>query len=339
MVQKTILNLNTFGSVVAYKNKIRIFCIAFLGLVFSLFTLIADAQTYPSRPIKLIVPYPPGGNTDIVARIYGQKLSERIGQPIIFDNRGGASGTVGVGIAAKSPNDGYTIVIGDVGSLVVANHAIPTRPYDAMKDLAPIALVSSVSILVSVHPKSPYNNFEELLKRARAQPGKITFGTSGIGSPSHMAMELLQSMTNTDFMHIPFKGGAQAVTAMIGEQTDFLVDGTAFAQVKGGRLKAIAVTGPRLPGLPDTPGIGENVKGFEFTNWWGILAPAGTPADVISRLNDEFKQIAALPEIRERLSGLGLAARPSSAQEFADHIKSETEKISRIVKTANIKFD
>lgn len=312
---------------------------AALGAILGLFMPIALAQPYPSRPIKLIVPYAPGGNTDIVARIFGQKLSERVGQPVVFDNRGGATGTLGVGVAAKSPNDGYTIVIGDLGSMVIANHAIPNRPYDPIKDFAPIALVTSVSIVVTVNPKSASSNFEDILKRARAQPGKLTYGTSGIGSPSHMAMELVQSMTKAELVHVPFKGGAQAVTALIGEQIDVLVDGAAFGQVKGGRLKPIAVTGPRLPALPDTPGIGETIKGFEFTNWWGFLAPAGTPAEAINHLNEEFKQIAALPEIRERLSGLGLAARDSTPRQFAEHLQTETEKIGRIVKSANIKFD
>lgn len=310
-----------------------------LGAILGLFTPIAQAQAYPSRPIKLIVPYAPGGNTDIVARTFGQKLSERIGQPVVFDNRGGATGTLGVGVAAKSPNDGYTIVIGDLGSMVIANHAIPSRPYDPVKDFAPIALVTSVSVVVTVSPNSPSTNFEDIIKRARAQPGKLTYGTSGIGSPSHMAMELVQSMAKAELVHVPFKGGAQAVTALIGEQIDLLVDGAAFSQIKAGRLKPIAVTGPRLPALPDTPGIGETVKGFEFTNWWGFLAPVGTPAEAINRLNEEFKQIAALPEIRERLSGLGLAVRNSTPQQFADHLQSETEKIGRIVKSANIKFE
>ena len=313
--------------------------IAWLLAAACLAPLWAAAQPYPSRPIKLIVPYAAGGNTDIVARIFGQKLGERIGQPVVFDNRGGATGTLGVGIAAKSPNDGYTIVIGDLGSMVIANHAIPNRPYDPQKDFAPIGLVTAVSIVVTVNPKSPSASFEDLLARARAQPGKVTYGTSGVGSPSHMAMELVQSMTRAGFLHVPFKGGAQAVTALIGEQIDFLVDGAAFGQLKGGRLKAVAVTGPRLPALPDTPGIGEVVKGFEFTNWWGFLAPAGTPSEAINRLNEEFTQIAALQEIRDRLSGLGLAARSGSPQQFALHLKSETGKIERIVRDANIKFE
>ena len=316
----------------------RIFAI--VGVLTSLLCAnLASAQPYPNRPIKLIVPYAPGGNTDIVARIFGQKLSERIGQPVVFDNRGGATGTLGVGLAAKSPNDGYTIVIGDLGSMVIANHAIPNRPYDPVKDFAPVALVTSVSIVVTVNPKSPFNTFEDILTRARAQPGKLTYGTSGVGSPSHMAMELVRSMAKVDLVHVPFKGGAQAVTALIGEQIDFLVDGAAFGQLKGGRVKAIAVTGPRLPALPDTPGIGETVNGFNFTNWWGFLAPAGTPIDALNKLSEEFRQIAALPEIRERLAGLGLAAQSSTPQQFADHLRGETEKIARIVKDANIKFE
>ncbi len=321
------------------QKPLRRLLIGAAALVVSSLATNTFAQAFPSRPIKLIVPYAPGGNTDIVARIFGQKLAERVGQPVVFDNRGGATGTLGVGVAAKSPPDGYTIVIGDLGSMVIANHAIPNRPYDPVKDFAPIGLVTGVSIVVTVNPKSPSASFDDLLARARAQPDKVTYGTSGIGSPSHMAMELVQSMTRASFLHVPFKGGAQAVTALIGEQIDFLVDGAAFGQVKGGRLKAVAVTGPRLPALPDTPGIGETVKGFEFTNWWGFLAPAGTPAEAINRLNEEFRQIAALPEIRERLSGLGLAARSGTPQQFADHLKSETEKIGRIVKDAGIKFE
>ena len=298
-----------------------------------------SAQPYPNRPIKLIVPYAPGGNTDIVARIFGQKLSERIGQPVVFDNRGGATGTLGVGLAAKSPNDGYTIVIGDLGSMVIANHAMTSLPYQPLKDFAPIGLVTAVSIVVTVNPKSPFNTFEDILTRARAQPGKLTYGTSGVGSPGHMAMELVRSTAKVDLVHVPFKGGAQAVTALIGEQIDFLVDGAAFGQLKGGRVKAIAVTGPRLPALPDTPGIGETVNGFNFTNWWGFLAPAGTPIEALNKLSEEFRQIAALPEIRERLAGLGLAAQSSTPQQFADHLRGETEKIARIVKDANIKFE
>ena len=301
--------------------------------------LLTFAQTFPSRPIKMIVPYPPGGNTDIVARIYGQKLSERLGQPVVMENKGGAAGAIGMAVAAKSPNDGYTIVIGDLGSLVIAAFSNPNLAYSPQKDFSPIGLVTAVSIVVTVNPKSPDNTFDELLARARANPGKITYGTSGAGSPGHLAMEMLRAITKVEMVNVPYKGGALAVTDLLGGQIDVVVDGSAFAQVKGGKLKPLAVTGPRLPALPDVPGIGESVKGYEFTNWWGFLAPAGAPVDAVRRLNEELTAIAALPEIRDRLTGLGLAAQSSTPQQFADHLRRETEKVDRIVKAASIKFE
>jgi tripartite-type tricarboxylate transporter receptor subunit TctC len=312
------------------------------GLLFAALLLApyaALAQPYPNKPIRFIVPYPPGGNTDIVGRTFAQKLSERLGQPVVVENRGGAAGSIGMSVAAKSAPDGYTLVIGDLGSLVIAAFANPQLPYKPMTDLAPISIVTSVSVLVTANLKSPDNTIDDVLARARANPGKITYGTSGAGSPGHLAMELLRSMTKVDMVNVPYKGGAPAVTDLLGGQVDLVTDGSAFAQVKGGKLKALAVTGPRLPALPDVPSIGESVKGYEFTNWWGFLAPAGTPAEAIKRINEELTAIAALPEIRDRLTGLGLAAQSSTPQQFADHLKTETEKVGRIVKAASIKFE
>lgn len=299
----------------------------------------AAAQPYPSQPVKLIVPYPPGGNTDIVARLYAQKLSERLGQPVVIDNRGGAAGTLGVGIAAKSPNDGYTLVIGDLGSLVIGPLSKPGIGYDPQKDFAAVSLVSTVSIVVTANPKSGINSMPDLLARAKAQPGKLNAGTGGQAGPGHLALELLRTMAGVDIVHVPFKGGAAATTALLGEQVDVVIDGSAMGQVKGGKLKAIAVTGPRLPALPDVPGIGETVKGYEFTNWWGILAPAGTPAAAVARLNQELTAIAAMPDVREKLSDLGLAAQSSTPQQFADLVRTETDKVAKIVKDARIKFE
>ncbi len=299
----------------------------------------ATAQPYPSQPVKLIVPYPPGGNTDIVARLYAQKLSERLGQPVVIDNRGGAAGTLGVGIAAKSPNDGYTLVIGDLGSLVIGPLSKPGIGYDPQKDFAPVSVVSAVSIVVTANPKSGINSMPDLLARAKAQPGKLNAGTGGQAGPGHLALELLRTMAGVDIVHVPFKGGAAATTALLGEQVDVVIDGSAMGQVKGGKLKAIAVTGPRLPALPDVPGIGETVKGYEFTNWWGILAPAGTPAAAVTRLNQELTAIAAMPDVREKLSDLGLAAQSSTPQQFADLVRTETDKVAKIVKDARIKFE
>lgn len=310
-----------------------------LSFAACLCTAAAGAQPYPSQPVKLIVPYPAGGNTDIVARLYAQKLAERIGQPVVIENRGGAAGTLGVGLAAKAPADGYTLVVGDLGSLVIGPISKPGIGYDPQTDFAPVGLVSGVSIVVTVHPKSPIGSTADLLARAKAQPGTLNVGTGGQGGPGHLALELLRSMTGADIVHVPFKGGAQAVTALLGEQVDVVIDGTAMGQVKGGRLKAIAVTGPRLAALPDVAGIGETVQGFDFTNWWGILAPAGTPPAAVARLNQELTAIAAMPDVRDRLTELGLSARSSTPQAFAEFLRSETQKVERIVRDAGIKFE
>ena len=309
------------------------------GLMALAFAAGATAQAYPNRPVKLIVPYPAGGNTDIVGRLYAQKLAERLGQPVVVENRGGAAGTLGVGVAAKSPNDGYTLVVGDLGSLVIGPIANPNVGYSPLKDLAPIGLLATVSIVVTANPKSPDRNFADFLARARAQPGKLTYGTGGIGGPGHLAIEMMRSMTGVDILHVPFKGGAQAVTGLLGEQVDIVVDGTAMAQVTGGKLRAIAVTGPRLPALPEVASIGDTVPGFSFTNWWGVLAPAGTPPEAVRRLNTELVAIAALPEVRDRLRDLGLAAQGSTPVEFADRIRDETAKVGKIVRDAKIKFE
>ena len=298
----------------------------------------AAAQSYPDKPIRFIVPYPPGGNNDIVARIYAQKLSERLGQSMVVDNRGGAAGTLGVGLAVKAPNDGYTVVIGDLGSLIIAPLANPAVGY-SYRDLTPIGLMATVSIVVSANPNSPDNSIGDFLARAKAQPGKLTYGTSGVGAPSHLAMEYLRSRTGVDILHVPYKGGAQAVAGLLGGQVDIVVDGAAMAQVKAGKLKALAVTGPRLPALPDVPGIGETIPDFSFTNWWGLLAPAGAPADVVKRLNAEINAVAVMPDVRDKLRDLGLAAQGDSPQQFADRLRTEAERVARIVKDAAIKLE
>jgi len=300
--------------------------------------LAGAAQPYPDKPIRFIVPYPPGGNNDIVARIYAQKLSERLGQSVVIDNRGGAAGTLGVGLAVKAPHDGYTVVIGDLGSLIIAPLANPAVGY-SYRDLTAIGLMATVSIVVSANPNSPDNSIGDFIARAKAQPGKLTYGTSGIGAPSHLAMEYLRSRTGVEILHVPYKGGAQAVAGLLGGQVDIVVDGAAMAQVKAGKLKALAVTGPRLPALPDVPGIGETIADFSFTNWWGLLAPVGTSADVVKRLNAELNTIAVMPDVRDKLRDLGLAAQGDSPLQFADRLRTEAERVARIVKDAGIKLE
>ena len=310
-----------------------------LALVVCAWTPLAAAQAYPSKPIKLIVPYPPGGNTDIVARIFGAKLSERLGQPIVYDNRGGAAGRIGAGVAAKSPADGYTLVIGDLGTLVIASFADPNLQYSPTKDFAPISLVTSVSIVVTANPDFPVNTFPEFLARARANPGKLTYATGGAGGPGHLAFEMLRSMAKIDIVHVPYKGGAPAIVDTIGGRVDVLVDGSAFGQLKGGKLKALAVTGPRLPALPDVPGIGESVPGFNFTNWWGFLAPAGTPPDVVAKLSQAVSDAVKSPEVTGKFNELGIIPVGNSSEQAAAFLRDEVAKWGKVIRTAGVKAD
>ena len=301
---------------------------------------LSQAQPFPSRPIKLIVPYPAGGNTDIVARMYAQKLTERLGQPVVIENRGGAAGTIGVAVAREVAERRLHAGHRRPGlarhrSAFEARTSATTRRRTSRRS-ACSRRCRSWSPCTRTRPTS---RSATTSRGRRAQPGKLTYGSSGVGAPGHLAFEQLRSMTGVDFVHVPFKGGAQAVTGILGEQVDVVIDGTAMAQVKAGKLRAIAVSGPRLPALPDVPGIGETVNGFEFTNWWGVLAPAGTPPEVVRRLNAELVAIAALPEVRDRLRDLGLAAQGSSPTEFADRMRDETAKVAKIVRDAKIKFE
>ena len=308
-------------------------------LLFAFATATAAAQTWPNRVVKFIVPFAPGGQSDAVARIVGQKLSERWGQPVVVENKPGAATTIGADLVAKSPADGYTILLAPA-PFVITQYAYPKLPYDSRKDFVPVSLLVTNPLVITVNPaKMPVKTPKEFVDAIKKDPGKVSYGTPGNGSLPHLAVELFRMQSGIDALHVPYKGGALAVTDLLGGQIDVVVDGSAFAQVKGGKLKAIAVTGPRLPALPDVPGIGESVKGYEFTNWWGILAPAGTPPEAVKKINEELTAIAALPEIKERLTGLGLAAQSSTPEQFAEHLKTETEKVDRIVKGTGIKFE
>ena len=296
------------------------------------------ADDYPTKPVRLIIPYGPGGNTDIVGRTVGQKLGERLGQPIVFDNRGGAAGTIGVGIAATSPADGYTMVLGDLGSMVIATHANKSLPYKPQSDFLPVGLVSTVSIVLTTHPAFPAKTFDEFLALARKEPGKYNYGSSGNGAPGHLAIELLKTLAKIDLVHVPYKGGAQATIGLMGEEVSVLLDGAALAQVKGGKLRALAVSGPRNPALPDVPPIADSVPGFDFTNWWGVFAPKGTPAPIVARVNKELAAVLATPEVREKLASMGLNAAASTPTELGARLAKETTKIDSIVDKAGIKF-
>jgi tripartite-type tricarboxylate transporter receptor subunit TctC len=299
----------------------------------------AHAQAYPSKPLKLIVPYPPGGNTDLVARIFATPLAGALGQAVVVDNRGGAAGAIGTTAAARSTPDGYTLVIGDLGSMCINRVARNDLPYDPPKDFIPVSMIATVSIVVTARNDLPVTNFKEFLALARANPGKFKCGTSGAGTIGHLSLEMIKNLGGIDVVHVPYRGGAPAVTDLLGGHIDLMIDGAAFAQAKAGKIRALATTGDRIPAMPDVPTIAESgIPGFHFSNFWGYLMPTGTPAIAIQRISSELQRIAITPSVRQQLESAGLAAAGSTPQVFSDMLQSSYEKTLQIVKRANIQF-
>lgn len=300
----------------------------------------AFAQTaYPNKPVKLIVPFPPGGNFDVISRTYANPLGEALGQSMVVENRAGAAGSIGTTAAARSPNDGYTLVVGDIASLCINRFAYADLQYDPIKDLTPISLAATVSVVVTARKDLPAATFQDVLAFAKANPGKLTCGTGGNGTLGHLALELLKSTAGIDIVHVPYRGGAPAVTDLMGGQIDLVIDGAAMAAARDGQIKPLAATGDRIPALPNVPTIAESgVPAFHLENFWGFLAPTGTPASVIERINAEMKRVATAPAVQNRLESGGIRAKSSTPQEFASLIRSSTDKIGEIVKKAGIKF-
>ena len=299
----------------------------------------AQASGYPNKQLKLIVPYPPGGNTDIIGRSYSIPLAEALGQSVVIENRGGAAGAVGATAAARSAPDGYTLVVGDTGSLCISRFANADLQYDPIKDFAPVSLLATISVLITARLDFPASSFQEFLALARANPGKFTCATAGVGSIGHLSLEMLKSMTGLDIVHVPYRGGAAAATDLMGGQIDLLIDGAALSIAKAGRIKALAVTGDRIQTLPDVPTVAESgVPGFRLENFWGILMPAGAPPAAIERVNAELNRIAVLPRVRSQLENGGFTAQGSTPDALAVLISSTTDKISEVVKTGNVKF-
>jgi tripartite-type tricarboxylate transporter receptor subunit TctC len=301
-----------------------------------------DAKDYPAKPIRVIVPYPPGGGTDVVARIVADPLAAALGQPIIIDNRGGAAGNLGTDIAAKSAPDGYTIL------LTLSSHTINPKlfdklPFDVERDFAPISLVALSPQILVAHPSVPANNVRELIALAKAEPGKLNFASVGTGSPGHIAGELFKLKTGVDMVHVPYKGGGPAVTDTIGGQVQLLFVSmpAAWQFVKAGRLKAIAVTSAkRSLTAPDVPTIAESgVPEFVVDSWYGALAPAKTPPAIVARLNAAFVKVLENPQVKERLFAQGAEAAPSTPAEFDRVIKDELTKWEYVIRAANIKPD
>jgi tripartite-type tricarboxylate transporter receptor subunit TctC len=303
----------------------------------------ASAQTYPSKPIRMIVPFTPGGSTDILARALGQKLNEAWKQPVIVENRPGAGGSIGAELVAKAPPDGYTLLMGHIGTLAVNPTFYPKLPYDAVKSFAPVALIASVPNVLVVHPSVPANNVMELVVLAKAKPGQLNYSSGGNGSAAHLAMEYFKLQTGTDIVHVPYKGTSPAVTDVVAGQVSMTMTGApaVVPQVQAGKLRALGVSSTkRLAAFPQLPTIAEaGVKGFDATQWYGVVAPAKTPADIVKKLNGEIRTIMQSPEMQERLRTEGAIATVSTPEEFEKFIASEIARWGTVIKTAGMRPD
>jgi len=301
----------------------------------------AHAQpAYPQKPIRLVVPFPPGGGTDILARLFGQKMSETLGQQIIIDNRGGAGGTLGTDIAAKAAPDGYTLI------LVSGSHAInpglyQKLPYDSVSDFAPITQIATSPGILVVNPSLPVKSVKDLIALARAKPGQINYASAGSGTPPHLAGELFKVMAKIDMVHVPYKGNAPAFTDVIGGQVSLIFPTmpSAMPFIKSGKLRPIAVTSAkRSPAAPDIPTIAESgLPGYEATSWYGILAPARTPPQIVARLHEVLVSVIGAPDMKDKLAAQGLDPVGNTPQQFAAVIKSEIAKWAKVVKASGAK--
>ena len=303
----------------------------------------ASAQQYPSKPIRIVVPFPPGGIADVMARVFGQKFNDSWGQAVVVENRAGAGGNIGAEIVAKSPADGYTLVMGSIGTHSVNISLFSKMPFDPVRDFAPVALVIKSQNLLVVHPSVPAKSVKELIALARAHPGQLVYASAGNGTAGHLAGELFKALAKIDIVHIPYKGNTPAIADLMGGQTSmtFATMPTVLPQVKADRLRALAVTGAqRSPALPDTPTVAEAaLPGFEVTNWIGIFAPAGTAPDIVNKLNAEIMRIMRLADVEPRLAAEGAQFTPNTPAEFGAFVKSEIAKWGKVIRDAGIRVD
>ena len=300
----------------------------------------AAEEAYPNRPLRLIVPYPPGGSTDPTARAYGSWISDKWGVSIVVDNRPGAGSTIGHALGAKATPDGYTLLLGTSGGLVVSP-AFGTRlAYDSVKDFAPIGVGVYVPFLLVVHPGVAAKNTQELIDLAKAQPGKINFGSPGTGTPNHLGMELLKAMTGAEFTHVPYKGGGPATIDLVAGRIQAIFGSIPQWQphLATGRVRAVGIGHPtRVKSMPEVQAIAESLPGFNNTSWYGFLAPAGTPVTIINKINAEMNRAASNPEFIKFIEGMGLEIAKSTPQEMGDLIRSELARWTKVIESAGIK--
>lgn len=313
-----------------------------LAAAAALATPAAFAQAWPAKPIRLIVPYPPGGFTDVTARLIGQKLQERLGQTVLVDNKAGANGTIGVAELARAAPDGHTFAI--VIAAHAANPSLYSRlPYDTRNDLAAVSLIGVSPLVAAVNKDAPYKNAQELVAYAKRNPGKVSFGSSGNGAAAHLTTELLKSLTQTDMVHIPYKGAAAALQDLMGGQIHLLFDAASglINPGKTGQVRLIGVAAERrLPMLPEVPTfIEQGIAGFTGSTWAGLLAPARTPPAIVKQVSDEVSRIVRLDDVKSRLEGMGTLPAGSTPEEFAAFIDAETAKWGKVIREAKVKLD
>jgi tripartite-type tricarboxylate transporter receptor subunit TctC len=301
------------------------------------------AQQYPAKPIRIVVGFAPGGGTDIVSRIIGQKMTESWGQPVLVDNRAGATGTIGADIVAKAAPDGYTLLMGHVNSHGIAPNLFKKLPYDAERDFSMVAYVGYVPNVFVIHPSIPAQNVKELIALAKAKPGTLNYASSGVGSTQHLAGELFSLLAGVNIVHVPYKGSGPAVIDLIAGHVSMNFDTMppVLPHVKSGRLRALALTTPkRSPQMPTVPTMIEvGLKGFDMTNWYGVMAPAKTSRDTVMKLNAEINRVVMLPDAKSKLEEAGTQLDPMSPEQFATFLHGEIAKYAKLVKAANVTLD
>ncbi len=315
-----------------------VLCLAIPGSL-----MIAHAQDYPGRPVKIIVPQPAGSTPDMVARLVSPGLANVFGQQFIIDNRGGAGGMLGTEIAAKSPADGYTLLMGTPGTLTIMPHVQKNIPYETLRDFAPIALISVGHYVVVTHPSVPIKSVQELLAYAKAHPGKLDYASAGNGSTNHLAMEIFKSMAHVNILHVPYKGAPQATTDLLGGHVSMsmLSIGPLLPHIAAGRVRVLAVTSmKRIAQLPDVPTVNESgVRGYEAFTWFGMLAPARTPPAIVARVSEALTKILRTPEMRDQFTRRGTEASDGTPASFGEMLRKETETYGKLVKQSGMRVD
>ena len=301
----------------------------------------AHAQTWPAKPVRIIVPFPPGGGTDLVARAVAQKLTDALGQTFIVDNRGGAGGTIGSEAAAKAPADGYTLGMAASSTHGAAPALYPKLGYDPLKDFAPVTLVVTTPFVMVVHPALPAKTAKDLIALAKAQPGKLNYGSAGTGSSNHLTVEMFDMMAQVKTTHVPYKGAGPALVDLMGGQVDFMINdmSSLIGHVNAGKLRALAVTSSKRNPRLDVPALAETVPGYEAEAWYGVLAPAKTPTAIVSKLHDEIVKALRTTDLADRLKGQGLDPVGSTPQEFLAFMQRDIAKWTKVVKAAGVKLE